>query len=403
MQTNEVGYNQPNVQRQIEHMQNSEVGYNQPTVQRQIEQTINKPIEFNQAASLEYKHPNNQQQTIQNIPNTNQIVPVVNQPRSYNRPIGYEEKSYLCIWCETPTKFNDHKKLGKHIERFHAAFNQKNKGVKRGNDEDNKILPKRLRWNVTGIPDDDDDLNGENNYNEEGSDNNTDEGSEYDTDVGSEDDSLDEISPKRIRGKGIQILDKDGYDADDEDEDNKILPKRLRWNVTGIPGDDKYIDDTETDTETDTDEDEETDEETDVDEDDADKDEETDEETDVEDEDEYEENNGNVEDIIQVLKYIKSIKGDYQGFAEHANSKDIHNISNCCFNLIYDNIPLHLSKKKKIRRFLKPIRKEINTLSEKNESVKKKRKILSDPQIGHGIFTMLVSMILPAIISAITK
>merc|ERR1711888_193820 len=239
---------QPTVQRQIEHMQTNEVGYNQPTVQRQIEQTINKAIKFNQAASLAYKHPNNQQQTIQNIPNSNQVAPVVNQPRSYNRPIGYEEKSYLCIWCETPTKFNDYKKLNKHIERFHAAFMQKNKGLKRAND------------------------------------------------------SLDEISSKRVRGKGIKILDKDGYDADDEDdddtetdtetdtwtdvesetdvdEDNKISPNRLRWNVTGIPGDDKYIDDT--------DEDEETDEETDVeDEDDSDEDEETDEETDVEDEDE---------------------------------------------------------------------------------------------------------------------
>ena len=38
-----------------------------------------------------------------------------------------------------------------------------------------------------------------------------------------------------------------------------------------------------------------------------------------------------------------------------------------------------------------------------NKSVKKKRKILSDPQIGHGIFTMLARMILPAIISAIAK
>ena len=38
------------------------------------------------------------------------------------------------------------------------------------------------------------------------------------------------------------------------DEDNKISPKRLGWNVNGIPGDDKYIDDTETDTEDDTDE-----------------------------------------------------------------------------------------------------------------------------------------------------
>ena len=52
---------------------------------------------------------------------------------------------------------------------------------------------------------------------------------------------------------------------------------------------------------------------------------------------------------------------------------------------------------------LKPILKEIRILMDKNESVKKKRKILSDPQIGHGIFTMLASMILPAIISAIAK
>ena len=110
-----------------------------------------------------------------------------------------------------------------------------------------------------------------------------------------------------------------------------------------------------------------------------------------------------VKDIIQVLKHIKSLKGNYKAYVEHANTKDIHTISNCCFNLLEDNIPLQLSKKKKIKIFLKPIQKEINTLSDKNESVKKKRKILSDPQIGHGIFTMLVSMILPAIISAITK
>merc|ERR1711888_182898 len=130
--------------------------YIQPTVQRPIEQRTNKPIEFNHLATLAYKHPNTQQQTIQNIPNSNQVAPNDNQPKSYNRPIGYEEKSYFCIWCETPTKFTDHKKLGKHIERFHAAFNQKNKGTKRGNDEDNKISPKRIRWNVTGILDKDD-------------------------------------------------------------------------------------------------------------------------------------------------------------------------------------------------------------------------------------------------------
>ena len=58
---------------------------------------MNKPIEFNHAASLAYKHPNTQQQTIQNIPNSNQVAPGVNQHRLYNRQIGHEEESYLCI------------------------------------------------------------------------------------------------------------------------------------------------------------------------------------------------------------------------------------------------------------------------------------------------------------------
>ena len=110
-----------------------------------------------------------------------------------------------------------------------------------------------------------------------------------------------------------------------------------------------------------------------------------------------------MEDIIQVLKYIKSLKGDYRGFAEHTNSKDIHTISSCCFNLIEDNIPLPLSKKRQIKIFLKPIQNEISILMDENKSVKSKREILSDPQIGNGIFTLLASTILPALISALVK
>ena len=58
---------------------------------------------------------------------------------------------------------------------------------------------------------------------------------------------------------------------------------------------------------------------------------------------------------------------------------------------------------RQIKIFLKPISKEINTLSNKRKSVKTKREILSDPQIGKGIFTLLASTILPALISALVK
>ena len=110
-----------------------------------------------------------------------------------------------------------------------------------------------------------------------------------------------------------------------------------------------------------------------------------------------------VREAIQVLKYIKSLKGDYQGFAKHTNSKDIHTISTCCFNLLEDNIPLPTKKKKSIKLFLMPIEKEIKLMSKRNSSLKQKRDILSDPQIGHGILTLLATTILPALISTFIK
>ena len=64
------------------------------------------------------------------------------------------------------------------------------------------------------------------------------------------------------------------------------------------------------------------------------------------------------DDIVQVLKHVKSLKGNYQGFAKHANLKDIHTISNCCYRLLEDNFSLSVHKKKSIKLFLAQIKKE---------------------------------------------
>ena len=56
-----------------------------------------------------------------------------------------------------------------------------------------------------------------------------------------------------------------------------------------------------------------------------------------------------------------------------------------------------------IKVFLIPMNEEIITLANKNECIEKKRKLLSQDQVGHGIFTLLASTILPAIISAFVK
>merc|ERR1711951_95271 len=123
--------NQPIAHTQIQpiaHTQNQPIGYmqNQP-----IAHTQNQPIAYTQnqpAIQLAQEHKDN--------PGTG---------AAYKRPIGYEENSFLCTLCETPTKFYDRTKLYKHRARFHNAFDQKNRGVKRGDDDLDEISPKRQR------------------------------------------------------------------------------------------------------------------------------------------------------------------------------------------------------------------------------------------------------------------
>ena len=52
---------------------------------------------------------------------------------------------------------------------------------------------------------------------------------------------------------------------------------------------------------------------------------------------------------------------------------------------------------------LKPIKKEFKKVSDPDVSIKEKRKVLSKPQVGHGIFTLLAGTILPELISLFTK
>ena len=57
----------------------------------------------------------------------------------------------------------------------------------------------------------------------------------------------------------------------------------------------------------------------------------------------------------------------------------------------------------KMKNELKPIKRSIIRLAEPDYSMKKKRQILSKPQVGKGIFTAIASFVLPALISLITK
>ena len=57
----------------------------------------------------------------------------------------------------------------------------------------------------------------------------------------------------------------------------------------------------------------------------------------------------------------------------------------------------------KLRTSMCGIHRYLRKLSSKNVSMRKKRRILSKPQVGKGIFTAIASFVLPALISLITK
>ena len=59
--------------------------------------------------------------------------------------------------------------------------------------------------------------------------------------------------------------------------------------------------------------------------------------------------------------------------------------------------------KYKFKPELLPIKNYLIKISEPELNMKKKRKILSKPQVGEGVLTAIASFVIPALISMITK
>ena len=102
---------------------------------------------------------------------------------------------------------------------------------------------------------------------------------------------------------------------------------------------------------------------------------------------------------ISILRGVK--KGDNMG---RYPDEMIHCICEALFN-----IRLHFDKIVKgynhyrLKHVLLPIKNSIERLANPKYSLKKKRAILSKPQVGEGVFTALASFVIPALISMITK
>ena len=81
----------------------------------------------------------------------------------------------------------------------------------------------------------------------------------------------------------------------------------------------------------------------------------------------------------------------------------IHRICESCQNLVLNTYNFDESQLKKIKSVLRGSEKQMRLISKPSSSLLSKRKILSNDQTGRGVFTLLASAIVPALVAALTK
>ena len=108
-------------------------------------------------------------------------------------------------------------------------------------------------------------------------------------------------------------------------------------------------------------------------------------------------------EAITVLKHMGTLHGDYSEYIKHANEDDIQSIQTCCDMFRRRKYKTTKRGRENDLMLLKPIKKEFEKVMDPDVSITEKCEILSKPQVGQGIFTLLASTILPALISLFTK
>ena len=81
----------------------------------------------------------------------------------------------------------------------------------------------------------------------------------------------------------------------------------------------------------------------------------------------------------------------------------IHAISECCHNILTDKFKFNHKQLSEIKEKLKPLKGEIRRLAKPSTSIQTKRKILQKPQVGDGVFGIIASLVIPALMKLFMK
>ena len=105
---------------------------------------------------------------------------------------------------------------------------------------------------------------------------------------------------------------------------------------------------------------------------------------------------------VDVIRHINSLpKKKKFLYVKNCEDECVHVICEALFNLLKGQYKLDSKKKYNLKQRLRPIRGEIRQLSDHKVAISTKKRLLSDPQVGGGVFNFLVSTALPALLSLI--
>lgn len=114
-------------------------------------------------------------------------------------------------------------------------------------------------------------------------------------------------------------------------------------------------------------------------------------------------NPADLKKILHLLQKSKKVKkSDREKYFLYCSDDEIHAICGACKNFLSENINISPSKKTYLKKKLSPIKNELRDLSKVKTSLSQKRKLLAKEQIGSGVFSLLASIIIPSIVSALT-
>lgn len=108
--------------------------------------------------------------------------------------------------------------------------------------------------------------------------------------------------------------------------------------------------------------------------------------------------------VLQQLKPLALIPSkNRSAMVPLLSDECIHKICESCQNLLMNTYGFDGTKLRKIRARLKGSEKEVRLMSKPTSSLLSKRRILANKQSGGGVFSLLASTIVPALIAALSK